>query len=140
MNAAPRPGRNKIALLQSRKSKKQSLFHPHDFPEDIAHLVGTMEYWMRAFKAFRWHDSQLDIDPDHAITRHGFSVLLGFDYTQSRRTLNSLLRRHGATGQISKDVYLWRQMRSMVVKELLKKCMNELLELSFTIPLSQATA
>lgn len=129
MAPVPRAGRNKIALLQDRlKHRSPSLHLNYDWPENIADCLGSLDYWLKSIKAFRWHDAQLDLDPNHTVTRHAIVVMLGIDRTQVVR----FLRKYGvASARPSEDAYRWQTLRWPVCQELTRVGMNELLQLSF---------
>ncbi len=124
MAPVPRAGRRKIAVLQDRVNRRRPVHLNTDFPENLADAVGSMDFWLKAVKAFRWHDEQLDLHPDHSITSHACSVLLGMDRDEAMR----LLRRMTA-GKAHINVYLWRDVRPYVVQRMIKSSMEEMMDL-----------
>lgn len=124
MAPVPRAGRRKIAVLQDRTSKRRPVHLNTDFPEDLADTVGSIDFWLKAVKAFRWHDEQLDLFPDHAVTRHGVSVLLGMDRDEAMRLLHRM-----TAGKARLDVYLWKDVRPLVLQKMIKSSMDEMLGL-----------
>lgn len=127
MPPVPRPGRTKITTFQHRRQRKKPLSFSADCPEDIADVVGSIDYWLQLIKLFRWHDEQLDVHPDHALTRRGIASLLSMDSGQIFRWL----RKHNIKGQTSKDVFPWQDLRWPIAQKLVKASVQEILDLSF---------
>ena len=126
LTPTPTPGRRKIALFHDRIRRSKAVTSPHDFPEDVADLVACNDYWMKAARAFRYHDAQLGLDPDHEVTMVALANLLGVD----RDKAVSLVRKEKIRKASAQGWYYWRDVRRVVGIKLSEYAVLEILHLS----------
>jgi len=136
MAPVPRPGRNKIALLQSRRKSKQPLSRDQDYPEDIADLVGNIDFWLKAIKAFRWHDEQQQLHDEHYVTHQAIANIFSIDRSQVSRFLQKYRVRTPNTyrGQLP-----WKELRWAVVQKILHGAMSEIVEMTLRVEKPEPT-
>lgn len=122
----PFPGRRKIGQFQERIRKSKAVTSAFDFPESVADLVGGGDYWMKAVKAFRWHDDQMGMDPDHEVTFVALGNLLGID----RRNATAIIRKERIHQSKKQGLYYWRDVRRVVGVKLSEYAILEIFHLS----------
>ena len=130
MAPVPKPGRRKTAVLQERVSGRKPLSLNTDYPENLADVAGSIDFWLKSIKAFRWHDSQLDLVPDHSISRHAFAVMLGVD--RDTRFMRHQFTRLSSV-KSGRDSFPWREVRRTVCQTLAKAAIEEMMDLSFEV-------